>query len=194
MSNWENHKHSTWDKRRRRADKDGGVKHWESEAVRKRERYKGKTKTESKIGQIKDALPFSELHRHISLIHANQCGCQLLRHGHNGPFMLGEAQHSSWSLQGNNYWTYPAGTLCLWLQRLSTPTFKWQWLDNTGISTKMSLCFILRLCTHTPFPLIDSYFEFHSVSSLSTAKHQQMNSVGGDVCRVLHVIMHIKIP
>lgn len=57
---------------------------------------------------------------------------------------------------------------------------------------KLQLCSIL--CTHTPFALIDSHFKFHSVSSLSMAKHQQMNSVGGDVCRVLHVIMHIKIP
>lgn len=59
---------------------------------------------------------------------------------------------------------------------------------------KSELRFHLHVGALTPFPLSDFDFEFHSVSSVSMANHQQMNSVGGDVCRVLHVIMHIKIP
>lgn len=50
------------------------------------------------------------------------------------------------------------------------------------------------MCKHTTLLIIDPCFEFHSASYLCMAKHKQINSVGGDVYRELHVIMHIKIP
>lgn len=39
---------------------------------------------------------------------------------------------------------------------------------------------------------LDACFEFSSISALSTAKHQLINSAAGDVWRGLRVIMHIK--
>lgn len=134
MSNWENHKHSTRDKSvDRERERDAGVKHGERERVREKWRQKDKRE---RLSRLREHCYVWASQAYISLIHANQCGCQHLRQGHNGPFMLAKAQHSSWLLQGSNYWTYPANTPCLWLQKLSTPTFKWQQLDNTGISNR----------------------------------------------------------
>lgn len=72
------------------------------------------------------------------------------------------------------------------------PTFKRQQLDNSGIPNRnVDLLHLAHVHTYSLLSLTPI---LNSVTSLRMAKHQQMNSVGSEVCRVLHVIMHIKIP
>lgn len=147
MSNWQNHQHSTRDEHvrlgvRQRHRRKITEKLKQSEKQKERQREKQRT---SRLRVCSCVW----LHRHISSIHANQCGCQHLRHGHNGPFMLTYARRSSWSLQGNNYWTYPANMQCLWLQKLPAPTFKWQRANNTGRSNAYCSSASTSTCAHT---------------------------------------------